>query len=168
MKICPKCNVQMNDELAFCPNCGNPMGAGAPQMQPQMQQQQWQQQPQMQPMPVYDPFDHTGEFDPRDISDNKVMAMLPYLMGTIGIIIALLASRESAYTYFHVRQALKLTVATILLGLCSIILCWTLIVPLAAAICMFIIFVLEIIAFFQVCGGKAKEPAIIRSLKFFR
>ncbi len=165
MKICPKCNVQMNDELAFCPNCGNPMGAGAPvsQMQPQ---QQWQQAPQMQP--IYDPYDHTAEYDPRDISENKVMAMLPYLMGTIGIIIALLASRESAYTYFHVRQALKLTVASILLVICTVLLFWTIIVPIAAGICSIIIFVLEIIAFFQVCGGKAKEPAIIRSLGFFR
>ena len=33
---------------------------------------------------------------------------------------------------------------------------------------MLILFVLKIIAFFQVCGGKAKEPSIIRSLGFLR
>lgn len=159
MKICPKCNVQMADDMPYCPNCGTPMGVGGPQ-------QQWQQQPQMQQ--YYNPYDHTAEFDPRDISDNKVMAMLPYLMGTIGIIIALLASRESKYTYFHVRQALKLTVTELLLGLCMALLCWTIIVPVAGVVCLIIIFVLNIIAFFQVCGGKAKEAAIIRNLGFLK
>lgn len=27
--------------------------------------------------------DHTAEFDPTDISDNKVLAMIPYLLGVI-------------------------------------------------------------------------------------
>ena len=159
MKICPKCNVQMNDDLGFCPTCGNPMGVA---QQPQLQQQ-WGQQPQ-----YYNPYDHTAEFDPRDISDNKIMAMLPYLLGTLGIIIALLASRESAFTYFHVRQALKLKVSEILLAVCTALLFWTIIVPVAAVICSIIISVLKFIAFFQICGGKAKEPAIIRSLGFFK
>ena len=38
----------------------------------------------------------------------------------------------------------------------------------AAPICMIIILVLQIIAFFQVCGGKAKEMAIIRSFGFLK
>ena len=45
----------------------------------------------------YDPYDHTSEFTAKDISDNKVIAMLVYLMGTIGIIVALLASKDSPY-----------------------------------------------------------------------
>ena len=96
------------------------------------------------------------------------MAMAPYLLGVFGIIIALLASRESEFTYFHVRQALKLTVVNTLLTICSFILCWTVIVPIAGGICAVIIFVLRIIAFFQVCSGKAKEPAIISSLGFLK
>ena len=47
-----------------------------------------------------DPFDHTSEFSAKDVSDNKVMAMLMYLMGTIGIIIALLAGTNSPYVGF--------------------------------------------------------------------
>ncbi|MCM1537737.1 MAG: hypothetical protein NC254_05000, partial [bacterium] len=38
----------------------------------------------------------------------------------------------------------------------------------AAAVCKAIIFVIRIIAFFQIAAGKAKEPAIIRSLKFLK
>ena len=55
--------------------------------------------------PYVDPKDHTAEFTPQDISEHKVFAMLPYLLGTIGIIIALLAAKDSKYIMFHVREA---------------------------------------------------------------
>ena len=153
MKTCanPNCRQPLDDNAQFCPNCGMPCsGQSAPNF--------------MQP----DPFDHTAEFDPADISENKVVAMMPYLIGAIGIIVALLSIRESRYIAFHVKQALKLTVVSTLVGLLSGLLCWTIIVPIAGAVCMLILFVLKIIAFFQVCGGKAKEPSIIRSLGFLR
>lgn len=115
--------------------------------------------------PAYDPYDHTAEFDPNDISDNKVFAMLCYLMDFIGIIVALLATHSSKYTMFHVRQALKITVVSIL----SV---FVLIIPFlgwfAFPILQGIIWVIKIISFFQICSGKAKEPAIIRSFGFLR
>ena len=148
MKICPRCNLQVGDDRGYCPNCGTPLS--------------------VQGEVPWNDYGYAASFDPKDISDNKIMAMLPYLMGTIGIIIALLASRQSAYTYFHVRQALKMKVTQLLLVICSVLLCWTLIVPLAAVVCNIIIFVLQIIAFFQVCGGQAKEPAISRDLPFLK
>ena len=109
MKNCFNCNNQVDDNATFCPNCGANLVAGtAPQT--------------AQP----DPYDHTAEFDPQDISENKVYCMLAYLMGVIGIIIALLAGKDSPYVKFHIRQAIKLSVADILLLLCGGILCWTL------------------------------------------
>lgn len=109
--------------------------------------------------------DHTMEFDKNDISENKVFAMAPYLLSFIGVIIALIASRDSKYVAFHVRQALKLEITLILCSFFSIIpfLGW-----IATGVCYCIILVLTIIAFFQVCGGKAKEPAIIKNLKFLK
>lgn len=108
---------------------------------------------------------NTAEFDPKDISDNKVFAMICYLMGFIGIIVALLATNSSKYAMFHVRQALKIEVASIL----SI---FVLIIPflgwIAFPILQGIIWVIKIISFFQICSGKAKEPAIIRSFGFLR
>lgn len=115
--------------------------------------------------PGYDPYDHTAEFDPKDISENKVFAMLCYLMDFIGIIVALLATHSSKYTMFHVRQALKITVVSIL----SV---FVLIIPflgwIAFPILQGILWVIKIISFFQICSGKAKEPAIIRSFGFLR
>lgn len=156
MKVCPNCQTQLQDNDAFCTNCGAQLGA-ASSVPPQ--------QPYAAP---YDPYDHTSEFDPKDISDNKVISMLVYLMGPIGIIIALLASGTSPYAGFHVRQALKFSVVEILLGLVTVLLCWTIIVPIAYGIFALVLFVIKIICFFQICSGKAKEPAIIRDLGFLR
>lgn len=180
MKVCPNCNNQMDDNATFCTRCGASLNAQAAQQeQPQQNQQQAQNQQYQQPYtapgavqpgyaPMFDPFDHTAEFDAKDISDNKVFAVLGYLLGTIGIIIALLASRSSAFTMFHVRQALKFTVVEILMLICTLVLFWTIIVPIAFAVMEIIFFVLKIICFFQICNGKAKEPAIIRNLGFLR
>ena len=156
---CPKCGAKINDGSNFCTVCGNPVGetspqAGAPTGNPQVT--------------YISPTDHTAEFSPKDISDNKVMAMLPYLMGIFGTIISLLAARESAYTYFHVRQSLKITVVNTLLGIATLLLFWTIIVPIITSICFLILTVIRVICFFQVCGGKAKEPMIICSLKFLK
>lgn len=164
MKTCPNCHAQLDDNAIFCTACGTQFGAVPPQ-QNAIPPQQNAVPPQPAFAPAYDPYDHTAEFDPKDISDNKVFAMICYLMGFIGIIVALLATNSSKYAMFHVRQALKIEVASIL----SI---FVLIIPflgwIAFPILQGIIWVIKIISFFQICSGKAKEPAIIRSFGFLR
>jgi uncharacterized membrane protein len=149
MAFCPNCGAQVEDGVAFCPQCGTGLNGAAP-------------------MPPIDIYDHTVEFHPQDISDNKVYAMLCYLMGTIGIIIALLASAESPYLKFHIRQAVKLSVTSMLTWIAAVVLCWTIIVPIAAIVLVAALFVIRIISFFQICSGRAVEPAIVRSLNFLR
>ena len=177
MAFCPQCGAPFNDGATSCPQCGAVFAAAPnPNPQPQQQNYQFQQQYQQQqyqqyqpaPAPVVDPFDHTADFDAQDISDNKVFSMLPYLLGTVGIIIALLAAQKSAFAMFHVREALKITVTNILLGVVSAVLCWTFIVPIAGFICIGILSVIQIIMFFRVCKGKAKEAPIICKLKFLK
>ena len=54
------------------------------------------------------------------------------------------------------------------MAIVAVVLAFTFIVPIAAAI-MYIVFeVIAIICFVQVCQGKAVEPAIIRSLGFLK
>lgn len=168
MKICPNCHATLNDEAQFCVGCGTKVDTVAPQSNPANNTYFAAPNPTPAPAaaaPVYDPYDHTGEFDPKDISENKVLAMTPYLMGWIGVVICLLAINNSKYVAFHVKQALKITVCQIL----SVVLC---IIPIlgwiAYFVCLGILFVLNIIGFFNVCGGKVKEIPIIRGLKFLR
>ena len=152
MKFCPNCHLTYDDTANVCGQCGGPLQV-IPQQVPQAQ-------------PAYDPTDHTAEFNPRDISDNKVFAMLPYLMSFIGVIIALLAAPSSPFTMFHVRQGLKISVTSILVTIVGAIipfLGW-----IAAGICAVVILVVEIICFFRVCKGQAKEPPIIKNLGFLK
>ncbi|MGI5888302.1 MAG: zinc ribbon domain-containing protein [Oscillospiraceae bacterium] len=175
MKVCPNCGANVEDDTQFCPNCGFNFATGQqPQSQPQPQEGQYQQGPYQQGQyqqpvqPAYDPYDHTAEFEAEDISNGKPYAMLLYLTGAIGIIIALLASHDSPYLKFHIRQIIKFTVCDVLIGVISAVLCWTIVVPIAGAVCYVILFVVRIICFVNICQGKSKEPAIIRGLKFLK
>nr|WP_027870966.1 zinc ribbon domain-containing protein [[Eubacterium] cellulosolvens] len=145
----------------------------------------------------YNPYDHTADFKPEDISDNKVMAMILYLCGTFGLILALLYKR-SAYVTFHVRQILKLLLFKILTGIFAGIIGFFIslfsvgeiinslsygtlgaasfvlgsaafTVPLfITGIVSMVILVIKIICFFHVCNGKAIEAPIVRSIRFMR
>lgn len=173
MAFCEKCGAQIPENGTFCAACGAPVAAQAqaPEQQPQppvYPQQPVYQQPVYPPQPAYDPADHTAEFDPEDVSQNKVIAMAAYILGTVGIIIALLAAPQSKYAAFHSRQALKLDIVSTLLLIVSAVLAFTFIVPIAGAVCIAILFVVRIVCFFQVCSGKAKDAAIIGKLPFLK
>ena len=158
MNICPKCGSQVSDGSRFCTICGTPLTA-----EPQATAIPTYYQP---AAPIPSPFDHTAKFDQADIHANKLYAMAVYLLGIIGIAIALLGAKESAYVQFHLKQGLKFVIVELLLSLCAAALFFTIIVPIAAGVCIAILEVIRIIAFFQVCGNKAKEPAMIRGLGF--
>ena len=157
MKNCVSCGAQLNDDQAFCTSCGAQQPAAAPVG--------GQIPVYAAPAPAYDPADHTAEFDAKDVSDNKPFAMLVYLTSFFGVVIALLASKDSEYLKFHIRQEIKLDVCWILAAVLTVIpfLGW-----LCFVVCSAIIGVLKIIAFFQVCGNKSKEPAIIKSMGFLK
>ncbi len=152
MAFCPNCGKELAEGVVFCDNCGASLNAA----------------PQAVPAVAADPYDHTAEFSAEDVAQNKIYAMASYLLSAVGIIIALLAAPNSPYIAFHVRQVIKFTVVEMLLLLASALLAWTFIVPIVAGIALFVILIIEIIAFFQVCGGKSKEPAIIKSLSFLK
>ncbi len=100
-------------------------------------------------------------------ADNKVIVMAAYLLGIMGIIIALLAAPSSEYVAFHVRQAIKFSIITALLvflaipcvvlsmipylGIIFQIVLWVLLAVL------FVVFGLRIWTFVQVYEGKAKN-----------
>ena len=154
MAFCSNCGKPLSENAPFCENCGAPVN-GQPIPTPYMQ-------------PYMDPADHTAEFDSADIAENKVYAMAAYLLSVVGIIIALLAAPNSKYAAFHARQSLKIQLITVLVGILSAVLCWTIIVPIAGAVCCMILVVIQIICFFQVCAGKAKDAPIVGKLGFLK
>lgn len=144
MKFCPKCGTQLEDNAGFCSTCGANLGAAAP---------------------AVNPYDHTGEFSPEDVSDNKAFAMLLYLAGVLGLLVALIASRDSAYLKFHLRQGIKILVVTLL----SVVLC---VIPflgwIVAGVWSVMSLVITLICFFRVCAGKSIEAPIVRSFGFLK
>ncbi len=112
----------------------------------------------------YDPSDHTAEFDPRDIADNKLFAVIPYFTLLYGLVIALLC-KESAFTKFHAKNALRLKIAGFLALIPSIIplLGWF-----VTFVLLLILAVIHIIAIVQCFQGKAKELPIVSNIGFLR
>lgn len=180
MKICPNCKNEIVDNATFCPICGTAQNA-APAYDPNYRPD-WQAQNAAPgygapgygapgyaaPQPVVSPYDHTKEFSDEDIHENKLVALLIYTMGLIGIVIASLVAKDSAYVKFHTRQGMKFVIAEFLLGIVIGLLCWTIIIPICGGIAFIILFVLKCISFVQVCGNKACEPAILRSIGFLK
>ena len=158
MAFCPVCGTRLEPGTTVCPKCGTTPDPA--DLNPDTSAYSYRSIEAM--------YDHTAEFEPGDISDNKCFALLPYLLGAIGIIITSLISLSSPYTKFHLRQAVKFLVVKVLVLICSIALVWTIIVPIAGAVLLFVIFILKIVTVVQIFSGKACEPAIIRSLGFLR
>lgn len=184
MKVCPNCKNNIDDASVFCAVCGANVTAPQPEPQPAPQpapeyvqqtppQSAYQVPPQGVPyytaapaQPRVDPFDHTSEFDAQDIAENKLVAMLIYLLGIVGVAIALLVKKESDYLAFHIRQGIKFVVVETLASLATALLCWTCIAPVVGGVFIVALAIVRLICFFDVCNGKAKEAPIIRSFKF--
>lgn len=154
----------MDNNAMFCTSCGTPW---TPPSGPVPGQGGYQDQGGYAYGAGYaTPYDHTAEFTAEDVRDNKVFCLVVYLLGIPGIIIAMLAANNSPFVGFHVRQALKITVATTLTGLASALLFWTFIIPIAGVIFIGVLSVIRIICFFRICSGKAIEAPIVRSIGF--
>lgn len=183
MKKCPACSAEMPDTSVFCFNCGtklapapapenvnpapNPnVGYAAPNSYSQTMNNGFPNgAPAPQPaVPSYDPDDHTAEFDPADIRSNKLYAICAYL-GVL-MIVPLLVAKDSPFVMFHVRQALKVIIASTAVIFAGAILSITVLVPIAAVIACVILAVINIIGFINAGRGLAKELPIVKKIGF--
>lgn len=182
MITCPNCRNQIPDEAVYCPVCGTGVGAV-----PQFTAQQFpaptasdnanDTHPPVytSPVPYVDPYDHTADYDAADIAENKVFALAMYLLGPLGILIALLAAKESRYTAFHVRQSLKLTVAevlgTIALAVAAFLM-WSLrmrgLMSFIVTVALIGLIAVRLLCVLCVCKNKVTEAFLVRSLRFLK
>lgn len=94
--------------------------------------------------------------------------MASYILGFVGIVIALLAAQDSKFAMFHARESLKLQVANSLVLILMVVLSWTVIVPIAGLVAFAVILVVTVICFFRAAKGQAKTAPIVGSLKLFK
>ena len=66
MKFCSKCGTQCEDNATNCTSCGTAFNA---------------------PTVTYvNPKDHTADYDKADVEKNKLFALLPHVIGLLGIV----------------------------------------------------------------------------------
>ena len=115
--------------------------------------------------PQYDPKDHTSEFDAADIAENKLFAAVPYFFSSLLGLIAGIYVKDSAFVKFHIKNALKLDIV-------SIILCLFFAIPfigwIFSGVCLLILAIVRIICMVQVLQGKACDAPIVSSLGFLK
>ncbi|MBQ3159218.1 MAG: zinc-ribbon domain-containing protein [Clostridia bacterium] len=132
MKYCPHCGAEIADDVRFCPTCGKETVIVVNNQDPQ--------------------------FDPQDIADHKMLAMLGYL--TMGIL-PMVGCRDSAYAMHHVNQALWIFIGSLLCGLVCIIplLGW-----IVGAIGSIFLLVCEIIGIIRALKGSGAYLPFVKGL----
>ncbi len=111
--------------------------------------------------------DSTGAFNPNDISNNKVMAILAYF--GILVLVPLFAAKESPFARFHANQGLVLFVASIICFIIAAVLSsissW---LGLIGTILYIVIGVLAIIGIINAATGKAKQLPLIGGIQLIK
>ena len=133
MKYCPHCGAEIADDVRFCPTCGKETV-------------------------ITVTVNNDPEFDPQDIADNRMLAMLGYL--TMGVL-PMLGARNSAYAMHHTNQALWIFIGSLLCGLVCIIpvLGW-----LVAGIGGIFLLVCEIIGIIRALKGSGAYLPFVKGL----
>ncbi len=110
-------------------------------------------------------WDKTALFSEEEVKAFRLTAVLIYLLGIFGIILALVTDKSSPYLKFHVTEGLKITVVSSALALISVLLSFTFIVPVLSAAGLIVCSVINIISAYKTLTGKSENAVIIRNLK---
>lgn len=173
MAFCSKCGAQLEDGSKFCPSCGeavemsteDKVSAAASDFGSKVAK-------------LNDTEDVTSEFDAKDISDNKAMAILAYLSWLV--LIPIFAAKNSKFARYHANQGLVLAlfeaaywIASAILTALFTFLFWrvfalvtVLTVILRLANLAFL--ALTVIGIVNAAQGKAKALPIIGKIKILK
>lgn len=113
--------------------------------------------------------------DPKDVQDNKVMAILAYF--GILFLVPLIAAKESPFARFHTNQGILLCIAGVVLNvvLYTLMIILALIHPIFMAlagiislVCGIGLLALMIIGIINAAKGEAKELPVIGKYKILK
>ena len=149
MNYCPKCGLKLPDNAAFCPSCGYNV----------------------------DSTGNSGEYSyQRDVTDNKVFAIMAYI--GILVLVPIFAAKESKFAQYHANQGLcvcilwvaDMVVFSILRALSWIAFPWVMgtIVSILSSIVSVLIAVLVILGIINAARGEQKELPVVGSWKILK
>ncbi|MBP5631489.1 MAG: DUF4870 domain-containing protein [Clostridia bacterium] len=118
----------------------------------------------------FDTPDTTAEYEPKDIQDNKIMAVLAYI-GLL-LLIPLFAAKNSKFARFHVNQGLPLMIVGLAIGIISIPLGLIPIVGIITSIIFGLaglcVLALAILGIVNASTGKAKKLPLVGKFKILK
>ena len=162
MSYCRQCGSELQDGVQFCPVCGTPVANASPPPQT---------------TPVFTPPGQTADaesFDPQDVAQNKLMAILSYF--GILVLVPIFIAKESKFARFHANQGLTLficeagygvaygIVRNILLGISHHL---SFIVSILGLVYV-VFFVFWILGIIHAAGGQAKKLPIIGDFRILK
>ena len=157
MALCNKCGQQIDDNVQTCPNCGAPNGVAG-------NAQNFVNN-------FTNTADSTAQFDPQDIQNNKVMALLASL-GFL-FLVPLLAAPNSKFARYHANQGLVLFIFEAIAGVVTGIICvipvagWIIGGILSSAVGIFGL-VLTILGIVNAVNGQAKQLPLIGGITILK
>ncbi|MBQ6263490.1 MAG: hypothetical protein IJK58_08255 [Clostridia bacterium] len=118
--------------------------------------------------------DHTNEFDPTDIQNNKTMGILSYI-GLL-VLIPIFAAKDSKFARFHANQGLVLVIAqAIVTTVLSILAAILNLIPyigwlpaLLIRLLIPVVYIPSIIGIINAAKGQAKELPIIGGIRILK
>ena len=173
MAYCGKCGTKVDEGVKFCPSCGNPMEAPAPEQQAQSAGDQNDFSAKI--AALNNTADTTADFDKADIEQNKVMSILAYLSWLV--LIPIFAAPKSKFARFHANQGLVLAITEvawwIVTGVVSTILyniSWTLgsLFGTLLGLVNLVFLVMLVLGIVNAAGGRAKELPVIGKFKILK
>lgn len=154
MAFCKKCGAELDENAKQCPACGTPVEEEKGSAEKTFAD-------------LNNTADTTGEYDPKDIEDNKVMGILAYI--GILFLVPLLAASKSKFARFHTNQGLVLFLAEVVLGIAAGVLSFVPIVGwIVSSVVSVASLVLMIVGIVNVANGKAKELPVIGKFKLLK
>ena len=114
--------------------------------------------------------DYTEEYDPNDIQNNQLMAILAYIW--LLVLVPIFMAKESKFARFHANQGLVLCIASIALGIISASFCWIPVVKyIVSIICGLAglgVLILAILGIVNAAQGRAKELPIVGKFRILK
>lgn len=182
MAFCVKCGSEVKDDDQYCAKCGFKVVDAKPNADQSDSSEKQTPPKRKEPsffQGILNTNDHTQEFDPKDIADNRAMAVLSYIWALV--FIPWFAASNSPYARFHAKQGMNLfifeTVYAALVGVISISLRltigWFLQIVYNVIIAILNIFTLVFIALciigiINCIAGKARELPLIQDFKLIK
>lgn len=114
--------------------------------------------------------DTTAEYDPQDIEQNKIFAILAYISWLV--LVPIFVAKDSKFAKFHVNQGLVLAIVEII--------CWVAfgilrrlpligwIFGIAESLVSLACFLIAVVGVINAANGKAKELPIVGKAKIFK